>query len=103
MAEGPSQVTTVGGLESWPREEIFDLRWAITVTERALLRLGQECENCGRRRMFSILSKYLTTDRAEVSYANLSTSLGVPGASVKRLLHHLRDRYRTDYPNILPI
>jgi len=95
MSEAPSQVSiSLSGLESWSPERIFDLRWAVTLTEQALRRLGEECETHGRRRMFSVLSKYLMTERGEVSYANLSTSLGVPERSVKRLLHHLRTRYR---------
>ncbi len=95
MAEAPSHFSTsIGELRSWSPEKIFDLRWATTVTEQALRRLADECENSGRRRMFSVLSKYLTTGRSDVSYANLSVSLGVAESSVKRLLHHLRARYR---------
>jgi DNA-directed RNA polymerase specialized sigma24 family protein len=95
MAEAPSHFSTsIRDLQKWPAEKIFDLRWATTVTEQALRRLADECENFGRRRMFSVLSKYLTSDRSDVSYANLSVSLGVPKSSIKRLLHHLRARYR---------
>ncbi len=96
MAESPSPfATSFRGLENWPPEKVFDLRWAVTVTEQSLRRLAEECENRGRRRMFSILSKYLMRDRSEVSYAKLSASLGVPERSVKRLLHYLRGRYRS--------
>jgi DNA-directed RNA polymerase specialized sigma24 family protein len=95
MAEAPSHFSTsIGELQNWPVEKIFDLRWATTVTEEALRRLADECENCGRRRLFSVLSKYLTSDRSDVSYAKLSVALGVAESSVKRLLHHLRARYR---------
>jgi len=95
MAEAPSQFSTsIGEVQNWPAERIFDLRWATTVTEQALRRLADECENSGRRRMFSVLGKYLTSDRSDVSYADLSVSLGVPQNSVKKLLYHLRARYR---------
>jgi len=95
MAEAPSQFSaSVRELRDSPAEKIFDLRWAATVTEQALRRLADECGNAGRRRMFSVLSKYLTSDRSDVSYSTLSVSLGVPESSVKRLLHHLRARYR---------
>ena len=33
-------------------------------------------------------------EREDVSYAKLSKTLGVPEASVKRLVHQLRRRYR---------
>jgi DNA-directed RNA polymerase specialized sigma24 family protein len=95
MAEAPSQFSTsIPEPQDWPAEKIFDLRWATTVTEQALRHLADECENSGRRRMFTVLSKYLTSDRSDVSYASLSVSLGVPESSIKRLLHHLRARYR---------
>jgi DNA-directed RNA polymerase specialized sigma24 family protein len=96
MAEVPSHFSTSSReIQNWTPERIFDLRWATTVTEQALHRLAEECENSGRRRVFSVLSKYLTSDRSDISYADLSASLGVPEASIKRLLHHLRARYRT--------
>jgi RNA polymerase sigma-70 factor (ECF subfamily) len=44
--------------------------------------------------MFSALSKYLSIERVEISYAALSASLGVPEAVIKRVLHQLRVRYR---------
>jgi DNA-directed RNA polymerase specialized sigma24 family protein len=95
MAEAPSHLS-IPALEfkSSPAERIFDLRWAATVAEHALQRLGEECESRGRRRIFIVLSKYLTADRMEISYVNLSAALGVPENSIKRLLHHLRQRYR---------
>lgn len=96
IAESPSQFpTSFQRLENWPPERIFDSEWAATVTEQSLRRLGEECDNSGRQRMFSILSKYLMADRGEVSYADLSVSLGVPERSVKRLLHYLRARHRS--------
>jgi len=95
MAEAPSHFSApIRELQNWSAEKIFDLRWATTVTEQALRHLAEECENSGRRRVFSVLSGYLTSDRSDVSYANLSVSLGVPESSIKKLLHHLRARYR---------
>jgi RNA polymerase sigma-70 factor (ECF subfamily) len=95
MAEAPSQLSiSAEESEKWPAEKIFDVRWAATVVEHALRQLGDECESHGRRRAFDVLSVSLVADREDVSYANLSKSLGVPEASVKRLLHQLRVRYR---------
>ena len=95
MAEAPSHLS-IPSQESdkWPPERIFDVRWAATVVERALSRLGEECEKSGRRRVFDVLSGCLGAEREDVSYAKLSKTLGVPEASVKRLVHQLRRRYR---------
>jgi RNA polymerase sigma factor (sigma-70 family) len=95
MAEAPSQLSISGHeAENWSAEKIYDVRWAATVVEHALRRLGEECENRGRRRVFDVLSAYLAADRADVSYAGLSKALGVPETAVKRLVHEMRRRYR---------
>jgi RNA polymerase sigma factor (sigma-70 family) len=95
MAELPSQFSvSARESESWPAEKVFDIRWAATVVERALSRLGEECEQRGRRRIFDVLNSCLAAEREDVSYANLAKTLGVPETSVKRLVHQLRKRYR---------
>jgi DNA-directed RNA polymerase specialized sigma24 family protein len=95
MAEAPSQLSIPAQeLESWSPERIFDVRWAATVVERALRRLGDECEKRGRRRVFDVLSVCLTGKREDVCYAKFSKTLGLPEAAVKRLVHRLRGRYR---------
>jgi DNA-directed RNA polymerase specialized sigma24 family protein len=95
MAEAPSRLSIPAQeLENWSPERIFDVRWAATVVERGLRRLGDECEKRGRRRVFDVLSSCLAAEREDVCYAKFSKTLGVPEAAVKRLVHRLRDRYR---------
>jgi RNA polymerase sigma factor (sigma-70 family) len=96
MAELPSQFSiSARDSEHWPPEKIFDVRWAATVVERALSRLGEECERRGRRRVFDVLSSGLAAERADISYASFAKTLGIPGTAVKRLVHQLRKRYRS--------
>ncbi len=96
MAEAPSQLSiSPQALESLPPERLFDLRWAVTVVEHALRRLREECERKGRRRLFHALSSHLTEERDQVSYANLSTALGIAESAVKKQLHAMRQRYRS--------
>jgi hypothetical protein len=64
------------------------------VVEQALRRLREECERKGRLRVFEVFSGYLTAERAEASYADLSATLGVPKTAVKKQLHNMRQRYR---------
>ena len=95
MAEAPSHLSiSAREAESWPAEKIYDVRWAATAVEQALRRLGEECEMRGRRRVFDVLSDCLAAEREDVSYQKLSRTLGVPPASVKRLVHQLRERFR---------
>ena len=81
-------------LESLPPERLFDMRWAATVVEHALQRLREECEGKGRLRLFEALSGHLASERVDVSYASLASSLGIAEAMVKKQLHNLRQRYR---------
>jgi RNA polymerase sigma factor (sigma-70 family) len=95
MAEAPSQLSFYGQEgQDWSPERVFDVRWAATVVEQALRRLAEECESRGRLRIFTVLSRYLSAERVEISYADLATSLGVSEPIIKRLLHELRVRYR---------
>ncbi|MBO0695720.1 MAG: sigma-70 family RNA polymerase sigma factor [Verrucomicrobia bacterium] len=95
MAESPSHFSiSPREAKTWPAERVFDVRWAATAAEHALRQLGEECETRGRRRVFDVLSDCLTAERQDVSLQKLSTALGIPEASVKRLLHELRVRYR---------
>lgn len=95
MAEAPSQLSfSAQALNSWSPEQLFDLRWAATVVEQALRRLREECQSRSRLRLFETLSPYLTTERADVSYQILATTLGIPESAVKKQLHNLRRRYR---------
>jgi len=95
MAEAPSRLSLpTKDSESWSPERIFDVRWAATVVERALRRLGDECEKRGRRRVFDVLSVCLTAEREDVRYATFSKTLGLSEEALKSLVHRLRERYR---------
>ena len=96
LSEAPSQLSiSADALDSLPPERFFDLRWAVTVVEQALRRLREECESKGKRRLFQALSCYLTAERDEVSYANLSTSLGIAETAARKQLFNMRQRYRS--------
>ncbi len=55
-----------------PADALFDLSWAAAVAEEALRRLRMECESKGRRRVFEVLQSYLTTERSDICYQDLS-------------------------------
>ncbi len=95
MAESPSQLSIPPkSVEAMTPEVLYDLRWAATVVEQALRRLGEECEAKGRLRLFDTLSGSLAVERGDTSYAQMASSLGVSEAVVRRQLHNLRQRYR---------
>src|SRR5207247_11190592 len=95
MAEAPSRLSIpTEDSGRWSPERIFDVRWAATVVERALRRLGDECEQRGRRRVFDVLSVCLTAEREDVCYAKFSQTLGLSEVALKSLVVRLRGRYR---------
>ena len=95
LAEAPSHLSIPEQQsENWSPERIFDVRWAATVVERALRRLGDECEKRGRRRVLDVLNACVADKREDVSYAKFARTLGLQEAAVKRLVHLLRERYR---------
>ena len=95
MVDAPAQLfLPAARVESSPPEVLFDAGWAAAIADEALRRLRVECESKGRRRVFTVLQAYLTTERGEICYDELARALGVPQLSVKSLLHHFRKRYR---------
>src|SRR3954451_6610378 len=95
MAEAPSHLSIPEReSDNLSPERIFDVRWAATVVERALRRLGDECEKHGRRRVFDVLSSCLTAERQDVSYPTFARILDIHETAVKNLVHRLRERYR---------
>ena len=96
MSEAPSPIPiSAQALDSLPPEQLFDLRWAVTVVEQALRRLREECEGKGKLRLFHALSGCITAERDEISYFKLSAVLGVSETAVKKQLHSMRLRYRS--------
>ena len=94
-AESPSRLSIpIQESENSSPERIFDVRWAATVVERALRRLGEECEKRGRRRVFDVVSVCLMGEREDVSYAEFSKTLGLSEMALKSLVHRLRGRFR---------
>jgi DNA-directed RNA polymerase specialized sigma24 family protein len=95
MTEPSSElVLSSEAINSWPAERLFDAGWAATVIQRAIRRLKEECEGKGRLRVFEILSPYLAAERDDVSYMRLASKLQVAETIVKKLLYHMRQRYR---------
>ena len=97
---GSDIVVVTSGLARQPgmsRDDLLTKNAGIVraVVEQAVRRLREECESQGKLRAFEALRSCLGAEREDVSYSTLSETLGVPEATVKRLVHRLRQRYRT--------
>ena len=76
-------------------EKIFDARWAMTLLDQVTSRLSQEYEARGKKSTFDALSPFLNPVSATVtlSYEQAANALHVRVATVKTLIHRLRQRY----------
>ena len=76
-------------------EKIFEARWALTLLEQAMTRLGQEYLARGRGPVFDILRAFvgITETKPEGSYEGAAKALGVGVGTVKTFIHRLRKRY----------
>ena len=80
-------------LDTLDPEALFERRWALTILERAMARLGQELEQAGRGAEFEQLEGYLTGSEPRVPYHDVAERLGTTEGAVKKMVHRLRRRY----------
>jgi len=75
-------------------DKIYERRWALTVLDQVLARLGDEYRATGNMRLFDRLQKSLMDEPDRPSQADTAHELGMTENAVKQALHRLRVRYR---------
>jgi DNA-directed RNA polymerase specialized sigma24 family protein len=75
-------------------EDLFELRWAKSLTAGALDSLRQELHAEGKDQLFEQLKPFLTGGDVLPSYDEASARTGLPRATVKTHVYRLRQRYR---------
>jgi RNA polymerase sigma-70 factor (ECF subfamily) len=75
-------------------EVLYVRRWAVTVLDRALARLGEEMAREGKRALFDLLSAALLRDGSAIPYARVACDLRMTEDAVKMAALRLRRRYR---------
>ena len=91
----PNIVTSWETLDFLTADKIFDARWAITLLDEAMTRLGQEYAAQGKTSIFETLKPFLDpiNSKASLSYEQVASALQVSVGSVKTLIHRLRKQY----------
>jgi RNA polymerase sigma-70 factor (ECF subfamily) len=74
-------------------DRIYDREWALTLLERVIQRLKEECRAEGKERLFEELKGALTADRDRVG-REAATKLGMQEGALRVAVHRLRRRYR---------
>jgi RNA polymerase sigma factor (sigma-70 family) len=75
-------------------DQIYERRWALTVLEQVLARLGEEYRAAGNSALFDQLKKLLTDEPDRPSQAQIGDEFGMTENAVKQTFHRLRRRYR---------
>ncbi len=77
-------------------EKIYERRWALTLLEQVLTRLGEEysATSPAAAELFGRLKKMLTDEPGRPSQAEIAQELGMNENAVKQAFYRLRQRYR---------
>jgi RNA polymerase sigma-70 factor (ECF subfamily) len=75
-------------------DQIYERRWALTVLDEVLARLGDEYRATGNAALFDRLKKLLTDEPDRPSQAEIGDEFGMTENAVKQAFHRLRRRYR---------
>jgi RNA polymerase sigma-70 factor (ECF subfamily) len=81
-------------VEQLTAEKLFERRWALTLLDRVLTRLGQDFNTPEKKEQFEKLKPYLTAERGTIPYAEAALALGMNEGTVKVAVHRLRRRFR---------
>jgi RNA polymerase sigma factor (sigma-70 family) len=75
-------------------ERIYERRWALTLLEQVLVRLGEEYRAAGSAPLFGQLKQTLTDEPGRPSQAKIAQELSMNENAVKQAFYRLRQRYR---------
>jgi RNA polymerase sigma-70 factor (ECF subfamily) len=85
---------TLQPAQQLPPEKLFERSWALTVLERAMVRLQDESRSAKKRKAFEHLKVYLTAEKDSIPYREVADKLKMAEGAVKVAVHRLRHRYR---------
>lgn len=72
----------------------FDREWALTLLERVVTRLRDECVAEGRSGLFEQAKGFLMVGESVIPYARSAPTLGMEEGALRVAVHRLRKRYR---------
>jgi len=93
-AVGDHEGMDLAPMDTLTADQIYERRWALTVLEEVLARLGDEYRTGGNTALFDQLKKLLTDEPDRLSQAEIAAKSGMTENAVKQAFHRLRQRYR---------
>jgi RNA polymerase sigma factor (sigma-70 family) len=83
-----------GPVDAMDPERLYEKRWATTLLDLVLQRLGEEYAQSGRGELFHQLKTFVWGERGDASYEEIASCLGLSEGAVKVAVHRLRQRFR---------
>ncbi len=88
-----------GRYEREPKDELspdrlFERRWAYTLLETVIARLGAEFSEAGKQAVFERLKPFLIGQGGDATYAQAAREMGLSEAAAKMTVTRMRRRYR---------
>jgi RNA polymerase sigma-70 factor (ECF subfamily) len=75
-------------------DRIYERRWALTLLEQVLARLGAEYKAASKLPLFDRLKDLLAGESGQPSQAKIAAEMGMTENAVKQAFHRFRYRYR---------
>lgn len=75
-------------------DKIYEHRWALSLLDQVLRRLGDEYRDAGNVQLFDRLQKSLTDEPDRPSPADTAREFGMTESAVRQAAYRLRQRYR---------
>jgi DNA-directed RNA polymerase specialized sigma24 family protein len=75
-------------------ERLYERAWAMTLLDRARLRLAEEYSAAGKADLYERLKGFPLTEKSDSSFQQAATELGMTVSALKSVVHRLRGRYR---------
>jgi RNA polymerase sigma-70 factor (ECF subfamily) len=75
-------------------DKLYDRAWAVTLLERVITRLRDECNADGRAKQYEQLKSFLMAGGADLPYALAAAALDMNEGAARTAVHRLRRRYR---------
>jgi RNA polymerase sigma-70 factor (ECF subfamily) len=73
---------------------LYDRRWATTLLQLTLQRLGEEQAACGRAKRFDELRRFIVAEGEPAGYAEVARRLGLTITATRMAVSRVRERYR---------
>jgi RNA polymerase sigma factor (sigma-70 family) len=86
-------MTAAQGLSGLTPDQCYDRTWALTLLERVLNRVGEECVRSNRGELFHQLREHVW-GQADIPYREIATRVELSENNVRLIAHRLRQRFR---------